>query len=332
MYTSHAAGSAKVLTRIVTIWRRGKAKVNHLLNNKPPETSIRHESGLPTPPSTHLNRPPTLPTRLANPPTLPAPSLRAPPPYDIVEMIIAYLTHDLNTLKACSLTCRSFFTAAAPHIYPPLTLTGARPEFGRSRLEPLSRLHEQGSMRRIREIRVRQGGGLSSWLVPHGFSGLDLYHFSALTNVHTLKIQNLEVYRFVPDVEQYFGHFSPTLRSIALYDPCCTPRQLSYFLSLFPNLDDITISTGNVAAHVPNTTVSDTELVPFSTPKLQGRLALYEFSWVETITHLITPGGGLRFRQMDLRGTGCYMPLLFEACAKTLEALRFHANDRPVSE
>ena len=325
LYTSHAAGNTEVPTRVVSIWRQGKAKVNHLLGNKPPETPTRHESDPSTPPPIHQSRPPTPPTWLTSPPKLPAPLPHTPPPYDIAVVIIAYLTHDLRTLKACSLTCRSFFMAAAPHIYHTITLDEARGN--RSRLEPLSTLRELGLMPYTREIRVRSGAGSSSWLLPRAFS-----HFSAFTNVHTLKIQNMEVYRFVPGVERYFGHFSPTLRSITLYNPRCTPRQLSYFLSLFPNLDDINISTETVAAHIPNTTVPDTGLVPFSTSGLRGRLALYEFSWVETLTSLIALGGGLRFRQMDLRRSECCTPLLFEACAKTLETLRFHANDRPVGE
>ena len=216
---------------------------------------------------------------------------------------------------------------------PPYTYShGGGGEINRSRLEPLSRLHDLGLASFVREIRVKQWGGSRSWLVPHAFSRLDLCHFSAFANVHTLKVQNMEVYRFAPGAEHYFEHVSPMLRSIVLYNPCCTPRQLSYFLSLFPNLDDINISIESVVTYVPNTIVPDTELVPFSIPKLQGRLALYEFSWVETLTNLISSCGGLRFRHMDLRGSGRCTPLLFEARAKTLETLRLRVDDGSVSE
>lgn len=327
-HTFRTAG-IKLPTRMSSIWRRSKAKVNQLLGNRSP---IRHESDPTTPPQTHLSRPPTPPTHLTRPPTFPPTPPRAPPPYDIAELIIAYLIHDIRALKACSLTCRSLHIAAAPHIYRTLTLTGGRPEINRSRLEPLSKLHELGILPLVREIRVRQGAGSSSWLVPQAFSNLDLCHFSAFANVHSLKIQNMEVYRFIPGAECYFKHFSPTLRSIALYKPRCTPRQLSYFLSLFPNLDDIVLSIESHVTRIPNTTVPDTELVPFSVPKLQGRLALYEFSWVEALTPLIAAGGGLRFRYMDLHGSGSCTPLLFGACAKTLETLRLHLEDGSVGE
>ena len=80
----------------------------------------------------------------------------------------------------------------------------------------------------------------------------------------------------------------------------------------------------NTRACIPNAIVPDKELVPFSAPKLRGQLALYDFHWVETWTHLITSCGGLRFRHMDVRkGTSC-TPVLFKACAGTLESLRFN--------
>lgn len=136
-----------------------------------------------------------------------------------------------------------------------------------------------------------------SWFVPHEFSRHDLRYFSAFVNVRTLRLQNLEIYRFIPGVERYFGHFSPTLQSISLLEPRCTPRQLSYFLSLFSNLEDIEIErTG-----APNTTITDTKFAPFSAPKLQGRLALYDFGWVETWSHLITSCDGLRFSAREGR-------------------------------
>ena len=59
--------------QMMAIWQRGKARVSRLLDNAPPEMRTTHE------PASYL-------------------------PYEITEMIIAHLTHDLNTLKACSLT------------------------------------------------------------------------------------------------------------------------------------------------------------------------------------------------------------------------------------
>jgi len=295
---------------MANVWHRGKAKVDRLLGNSLPKTRTARESAC----------------RL---------------PQESVEIIIAHLAHDIDALKACSLTCHSWYTIAAPHLHRTLTLRREKPSYthgkmnppsARDKLKPLSKLHDRGLMALVEEIRVEQGvegwRGANSWFVPHEFSRHDLRYFSAFANVHTLRVQNLEIYRFIPGIERYFGHFSPTLQSITLFEPRCAPLQLSYFLSLFPNLEDIEIERTTV----PKATITDTDLVPFSAPKLRGRLALYDFGWAETWTHLITSCDGLRFRHMDLRGSITCAPILLEACAGTLETLRFNVADGPVGK
>jgi len=302
LYAVHTVG-ANLTTRVVTIWRQSRAKANRLLGNSPPEIPTVHE------PTYHI-------------------------PYDIVEMIFAHLTHNLGDLKACSLTCRSWYTAAVPHLHHTITLTGGGPDVGRSQLKPLSKLHELGLMPLVKEIRVERWPGTCCWFLPLTFSHLDLLHFSALTNVHTLKLQDMEIYRFIAGLDIHFGHFSQTLRSVTLYDPSCTPRQLSHFLSLFSNLDNVGIR--NTHKDVSNTspsnaTAHNTGLVPFSAPRLGGRLALYNSPWVGTWAHLAL-FGGLRFRHMDLRGSTSCAPVLFKACAETLESLRLTAEDCALSK
>ena len=288
-------------TRMVTAWRQGKAKVNHLLGNSPPESHTAHE-----------------PTRYF--------------PHEIVEMIIAHLTHDLGTLKTCSLTCRSWYTATVPHLHHTLTLGEGRPAFSHNKLRPLSRLHDLGLIPLVKEIRVDQAFDTVYWFLPRTFGRRDLRHFSAFANVHTLKLQNMQIYHFIPGIERYFGQFSPTLRSMTLYDPCCTPRQLSHFFSLFPNLDDVEIWGVCVHLHTPGTAIRDTELVAFSVPKLRGRLALYNSSWVETWTHLIASCGGIWFRRVDIHGSTYCAVFLLEALSKTLEILRFSADNHSASK
>ena len=244
-------------------------------------------------------------------------------------MIIIYLIHDLRALKACSLTCRSWYTPVLPHLHHTLTLVGNTRKIGRRELEPLSKLHELGLIPLVKEIRVNQKAGLLYWCEPQTFNPVDLGYFTTFMNVQALRLQNLDIHRFIPGIERYFEHLSPTLRSISLSCPRCTPRQLSHFLSLFSNLDDIEIQGCN--AYIPTTTKPE-NLVPFSAPKLQGQLVVYNFSWVETWGHLIALSGGLRFRYMELGWSlGC-TPVLFEACAKTLETLRFCATDGSISK
>ena len=291
------AVGTNLLNRMVIVWQRGKAKVNRWLRNMSPKTHAAHESAC----------------RL---------------PYEVVELIIGYLIHDLDTLKACSLTCRSWYLAVVPHIRHTLILGEKRYEKPCDNLIPLSKVQELGLMPLMKKITVLQSVDYH-WFTPQAFSPRDLRYFSAFTTIRTLRIRCLEIYRFIPGIERYFEQFSPTLRSITLWDPCCTPRQLSYFLSLFSNLDNVGIR--GISTRLPETTIPDTELVQFSAPKLRGELVLSGPYWAETWTHLITSCGGLRFNYLNLYGVGGIAPILFEACAKTVETLRFSPADASVS-
>jgi hypothetical protein len=279
------------------VWRRGKANINRLLGNAPPETRTAHGTAC----------------RL---------------PYELMEMIITHIAHDLAALKVFSLTCHSWYIAAVPHLHHTLTLREKTPTIVHGELRPLSQLHQLGLMPLVKEIRVVQW--LDKWFTPQGVSLCDLRYFSAFESVQTLEFQCLDISLFIPCVEHHFGHFSSTLRSITLFRPLCTPQQLSYFLSLFPNLDNIEI--WQTYQYPPNATIHDTELVPFSTPRLRGRLVLHGCGWAETWTRLIAAGGGLRFHYMKLRKVRGCAPVLFEACAETLETLRFYAPEASVGE
>jgi hypothetical protein len=250
-------------------------------------------------------------------------------PYEIVEVIIAhiaYFDHNLRTLKACSLTCHSWYIAAVPHLHHTLTLTHRKFHTTRNRLKPLSKLHQLGLMPLVKELRVNQWNNI--WFVPKNLSRRDLAYFSALTNVHTLSSQYLDISFFMPDIERYFGHFLPTLRSIALFQPRCTPQQLSHFFSLFPNLDDINICFIFHRRNLPRCRARSV-LHPEAARAVSGSSVSGS---VEVWTSLVASSGGLRFRYMDLYRVGGCAPVLFEACAETLETLRFNATDGPGGE
>ena len=79
-------GANRLSIRVVTVWHQTKAKFNRLLGNAPPQV--------------YAARAPTHPL-----------------PYEIRKMIVAHLIHDLRSLKACSLTCRSWYIVTVPHPY-----------------------------------------------------------------------------------------------------------------------------------------------------------------------------------------------------------------------
>ena len=280
------------------VWRQGKAKVNRLLDNVPQEMNIANESTC----------------RL---------------PYEIVEMIIGHLIRDRDALKACSLVCRSWYAAAVQRIHHTIILGEKGPDKPGDHLKPLSRLHELGLTLLVKQITVYEW--LSNlWFTPQAFSLHDLRYFSAFANVQELRLEYMDISSFVTGAERYFGHFSPTLRSITLLAPCCTPRQLSYFLSLFPNLDNVYLF--GISPRPPKSIIPDTKLVQFSAPKLRGDLQLRGSHWAETWTHLITSRGDLRFNYVSLYRVGSCASILLGACAQTLETLQFSLADDSASK
>lgn len=242
-------------------------------------------------------------------------------PQDLLEIIIADLGVDILSLKAFSATCYSWYLTAAPHLHRTLTLEERPFDSTRAELKPLAKLHKMNLLPFVKKLLIRSSS-FEPWLSPRKFDRQTLRHFSALTNVQQLRIERFDLSKFMPDVERYFGHFAPVLRSISLTISSGTSRQLLCLLALFPNLDDIEIE---YYPHTkPDVTSSSSEVaVPFSVPSLRGQLKLTHFLSETIFRDMITLFGGLRFRSMDL----CSVEgsrLLLEACADTLQTLRIY--------
>jgi len=131
----------------MAIWHRGKAKVNRLRGK-------------------------------AHKPTRPFPF-----PYEIVEMTIAYLSSNLDALRMCSLTCRSWCTVAVPILYRTLTLAGNGPEVDHSRLELLYGL---GILPLVKQIQVVQSRG--------GVSPASLFRFHERSHPKSSRTGHLPLY------------------------------------------------------------------------------------------------------------------------------------------
>jgi hypothetical protein len=142
-------------------------------------------------------------------------------------------------------------------------------------------------------------------------------------NLQDLKIEDLDFSKFqTVGIKKYFGHFSPTLRSIALLRPSGLPLQLLDFLRLFPKLDNIEI------AYYHTTTAADNTLDTPRTPihgSLRGKLVLIAFTEKELLEKIIAGFGGIRFISMDLDNV-LGAQLLLDACAETLQTLRLHPS------
>lgn len=221
------------------------------------------------------------------------------------------LVDDIPTLKACSLTCYSWYIAALPCIHHTLVLRNRN-----GALKALSNLHALGLLPFTKEVRILQVISKPYWFTPQFSRHQDSRHFFALTNVRSLMVQFLDIVSLAPRLGHHFGHLSSALRSLTLHGPRCTALQLSYFISLFPNLDDVDIRYFWALPNIPGEVLG-----PWSTPKLCGKLALVSSDTVET-WHQLATRCGLRFRFIHIWAVIECVPVILNACAKTLETLR----------
>ena len=164
------------------------------------------------------------------------------------------------------------------------------------------------------------------WVSPSIFDSRSMQYFRAMVNLQELKIADLDFAKFWAGFEKYLGHFSPTLRSVALSRPNGTRRQLLDFFRLFPKLDDIEISCYDARSGAYE--ALDEKLASV-TGGLRGRLTLDTFGEEELLKDMIVAYGGMRFTSMVLRDVLRGMPLLLEACGATLRTLRISMDDIP---
>lgn len=243
-------------------------------------------------------------------------------PPEITEMIIAHLTYDIPTLKACAATCSSWYNVATPHLHHSLTLRQWSTDTSRRHLNPLASLDKLGLLPFIKRVQFEKSPYVP-WVVPAIFNSRNIQYFRALVNLQDLAIADLDFSKFPAGLGGYFGHFSPTLRSVGLTCPKGARRQLLDLFRLFPKLDDIKISyyRGMREAHK----ALDPQLIPIS-GGLRGRLSLKGFDEEGLLKDIIVAFGGMRFTSMDLynvRGVS----LLLEACGDTLERVNIFPGD-----
>ena len=258
------------------------------------------------------------------PTTLPSPIAKLS--QDLVEIIISYFIHDTRTLLACSLTCYSWYIATVPHLHHSLTTDDNSYRWGDKRRwpRPLQKSYELGLLPLVKRFRIRLSLSYRTEFTPERLDKSILRYFSTLTNLQELGIDNLRVSSFMPTIQQTFGHFSPTLRFLALREPIGSHRQILYLIGLFPNLQDLKLQYSSPVEEQES--IADAALVPVFIPPLRGRLTLTCFTMENLAKDMIAFFGGLRFRHMDLFRVNC-VSLLLGACTETLETLRLYPTD-----
>ena len=289
----------------------------------PPEASVSHP-----PPTTSLpqgvvnvtssrDAPPEVST--AHPPSIT--SL----PQEVFNMIIAHLTLDKRALLACCLTCYSCYIAAVPHLHH--TLITRHLERGQEKFwwpHSFYEMHKLGLFPLVKRFQVH--GSFTCWMPeiptfsPELFDHHILHQFSSLTNVRELGIDDLDIPSFMPKFQQYFNHFLPTVRSLALRRPRGSKRQIIFFIGLFQHLEDLRLPYRPVWAR--KEPPDDLTLVPFYSPPLRGKLTMWGSTWVGMLEQMV----GLfriQFRHMDIMDSN-RVQFLLNACGETLETLQFY--------
>jgi len=242
---------------------------------------------------------------------------------EIVEMIIAYLAYDTPSLRACTLTCYSWYIAAVPHLHYNLfignDIRGRKFRWP----DPLRHMHRLGLLPLVKTFYFR-GYNRHDVFSLKRFNCCILRQFSMLTNVRRLMIDYLDIPSFMPRIRRYFRHFLPTVRELCLKEPKGSRRQIIYFIGLFERLGDLSILYNGPNSGVEP--VDDLTLTPTFTPPLGGQLRLAYFRRVGLLKDMIDLFGGIRFSFMDLFDVEG-MPLLLGACAKTLKTLVLWPSD-----
>ena len=244
-------------------------------------------------------------------------------PPEILEMIIGHLAYDLPSLRACTLTCRSWYIAATPHLHYLLCISNEYwgPKYRWS--NALRHMHMLGLLPLVRTFWFR-GDNNDDALSLKRFDHHTLRQFSALTNVRRLAITHLDIPSFMPGIQQYFGHSQPTVRELYLREPKGSRRQIIYFIGLFEHLEDLELH--DLPGVLEGEPVDDLTLTPSFVPPLRGGLKLVRFKRMDILKDIIDLFGGIRFRRMNLLDVEG-VPLLLGACARTLETLTLYPTD-----
>ncbi|KAF9643413.1 hypothetical protein BDM02DRAFT_3191679 [Thelephora ganbajun] len=165
-------------------------------------------------------------------------------PQEIVEMIIVHLTYDTHSLLACSLTCYSWYIIAVCHLHHTLITQYCFPSIYLKLWwpKPLREANKLGLLPLVKKfhihIHVEQFCGPGK-LSTKQLNWCTLRHFSTLTNVQELGVDYLDIPSFILRIQWYFGHFLPTVQSLALREPKGSHCQILYFVGLFQHLDDL---------------------------------------------------------------------------------------------
>ena len=253
---------------------------------------------------------------------------RLPP--ELVDRILQYLSEDLPTLKACSLTCKIMLGSARPLIESWLCLSPARKQklnvrsikslLKRSKktldsLERLADMDRRGLLLHTRHL-VLKMDELS--LVPQSLLPY-IPFFLYIDNLQTLVIDGLDVTAFIPVFNSCLGMFTRSVRSLDIRHIWDSDRQLLWFIGQFPSLEDLSIRSCYALYYFLG---PSPPLIPTS-PPLRGHLNLSTIwdsqTFCDALAHF---PGGLHFTSVELKGCGKPESIIM-ACRLSLRSISY---------
>jgi hypothetical protein len=262
-------------------------------------------------------------------------------PRELIDEILCYNVNDLRTLKRCSLTSRTFYSAARPLIHSRMVLgvrsvvRGSPPGTPFSddthiyqaeafHARYLSMAEERGLLRYgyVREVYL----DLTQLTRPENV--LQLRQLRALETVHTLCIDSLALHKIMPIFERCFSQFIPTLQSLRLLQTRCEDaHQLMKFICRFPHLDDLELTgsrgpDGSWMVVPPPGSKGPRQQQPLP---FGGHLVLRGNAPV--IQSLLDLPGGIHFRTIKVSIHQSVPARLLVACPPTLEVLEISCYD-----
>ena len=255
-------------------------------------------------------------------------------PQELFIHIMSMLGNDLQSLKACSLTCRAMFVSTRHIIHRRICLTSEKnwelltvPERQRYirgerqglAIRVLSEIAALGLLQYARHLFIDVNQNFSpTHLQPFN------QHFQCFDRVRELTIHWLHTPDFLEDFDTYFANFVPTLRSLHLELPAGDTRDILDFVCRFPHLDDLGLRMPIGDFHGQGTWKSESLPVVENMPPFRGALKLrWVTGWCSYLPlQLFSLPGKRRFRFLDFRDCKfeAEQPII-DACSGTLESV-----------
>jgi len=256
-------------------------------------------------------------------------------PQELIDHIISTLRDDLQSLKACSLTCKVMFVSARHLIHQKIYLTSNKnwelltvPERQRyirgERYEltvrVLSRIATHGLLPYACHLFIN----LSKNFTPTNLQPYN-HHFQCFDQIQELSVFWLDTPGFLKEFDTYFAKFVPTLRSLHLDTPTGDTRDILDFICRFPHLDDLTLKM-SVGAGPDDWRTWRLGSLPVvkRIPPFRGKLRLCRMTkWHSYILQQLTSlPGKCCFRSIDFRDCeSAAEQHIVDACCGTLESV-----------